>query len=191
MYAAAACTLLAFLPEAETVEIYVGNARVGRMDTGSGQIHFEGGLMRWDSFAPVRACAATVYLPGEDGLTPSPRFLPAAECSRPLALLEQVFSGEATVPRNLRAEEDILGLSVEEGEVRVNLAPSFRQKCSALSPSQERALVYAMVNTLCGLRDVRQARFYLDGQAAEVFVSEISFLSPLMYNEGLVAGNLQ
>ena len=194
MYAATACTLLALLPEAEGVEIHVGNARVGRMETGRYQVSFDDGTMRWEDFAPVRACQFTVYEPTPDGrLEAVPRYILAREGDNALSLLNQVFSGPQSweeglspiAPDDLKAESDILGLAMDGTEARVNLAPSFRRKCAELDEAQERCLVYAMVNTLCGLRNVRRVRFYVDGEPSDAFVSEISFLSPLMYNEGL------
>ena len=88
-------------------------------------------------------------------------------------------------PDTVSAEDDILGVSLSGREARVNLSSDFITKCAGLSAQSERNLIYAMVDTLCGIRDVSRVRFYVDGRVKETFLSEISLLSPLYYNEGM------
>ncbi len=193
MYACAACTLLAFLPEAETVEIFVGNARVGRIESPNEPLTFEDGAMRWEHFARIRSRAVTVYLAAGDRLAPVTRFMTGGAESNPLTRLSQVLSGPQlwetgafrVVPDTVSAEDDILGVALEGQEARVNLSREFIEKCSGLTPQGERNLIYAMVDTLCGIRGVTRVRFYIDGETSETFLSQISLLSPLYYNEGM------
>ncbi len=193
MYACAACTLLSFLPEAETVQIYVGNARVGRIESPNEPLTFEDGAMRWEHFARIRSRAVTVYLAAGDRLAPVTRLMTGGAESNPLTRLSQVLSGPQVwetgafrvAPDTVSAEDDILGVSLSGREARVNLSSDFITKCAGLSAQSERNLIYAMVDTLCGIRDVSRVRFYVDGRVKETFLSEISLLSPLYYNEGM------
>ena len=192
MYAATACTCLAFLGQVEGVRIYVSNAQVVRMEK---DLSFEDGVMRWSDFVSVRAQTASVYLSnGLGSLTAQTRFFIDGKACDPHTLLDMVMAGPAEWEKDVLGvapdplpEGWLLGVTLEGREARVNLSGRFQAACSQMSPAREREVVYAMVNTLCQLRGVDMVRFYVEGEAREVFVSEISFLSPLRENQVMVA----
>ena len=68
-----------------------------------------------------------------------------------------------------------------------HVSANFYRACQSLSAQDERCVVYAMVNTLCTLRDVRAVRFYVEGVAAETLAGNIYLRSPLRPNPGLIA----
>lgn len=191
MYAAAACTCLAFFGQAEGVEMYVSNAQVVRMDK---DLSFEDGIMHWQDLASLRAQTASVYLSnGLGSLTAQPRFFTDDNASDPSVLLEMVLSGPASWEKDIYGVSPdsmpsnwLLGVSLVGREARVNLSRRFQTACAKMTAAQERDLIYSMVNTLCQLRDVEMVRFYVEGRALEVFVNEISFLSPLRENQVMV-----
>ena len=56
-------------------------------------------------------------------------------------------------------------------------------------PTDERNLVYAIVNTLCQLESVSGVRFYIEGLSAETLAGNIYLRSVLLPNPGIIAGS--
>ena len=82
--------------------------------------------------------------------------------------------------------EDLLGVKVSDGIAQINLSASFYRACQSLGERDEHNLVYAMVNTLCELEEIRAVRFYVEGQAADTLGRSIYLKSPLLPNPGIV-----
>jgi spore germination protein GerM len=75
---------------------------------------------------------------------------------------------------------------IEEGIALVNLSGNFYRSCQQMNEQAERNLVYALVNTLCGLDPVRKVRFFIDGQSVDALVTAVSLRGALLPNPGIV-----
>ena len=188
-------TACSFLPEIDAVRIMVNGDPITICEMGDGIVSFPEGLMRRSDFASRVGSVASLYLVNQnDRLQLVRRAVSTRSAYSPRSLITKLFSyaggGGAVVrlpvPRSLYPE-DLLGISVSGGIARVNLSAGFYRACQSLSPEDERNLVYAMVNTLCQLEDIRAVRFYVEGLAADTLAGSIYLKSPLMPNPGIVA----
>jgi spore germination protein GerM len=93
---------------------------------------------------------------------------------------------EAVAPQGT-GKADIEGVRIEEGVALVNLSGNFYRSCQQMGEQAERNLVYALVNTLCGLDPVHKVRFFIDGQSVDALVTAISLRGSLLPNPGIVA----
>ena len=84
------------------------------------------------------------------------------------------------------AQEDILGVSVENRTAVVNLSGRFYSRCQSLTTQQERLLIYAMVNTLSELEHVGAVSFLVEGEQIESLSQNIYLRTALMPDPGLV-----
>jgi len=101
-------------------------------------------------------------------------------------LLDDVFSteeAEEVFPAGVYYD-DIPGVSLEDGIVSVNLSGNFYRQSQELDADRERAVVYSIVNTLCGLDGVTGVRFYIEGITAETLSGSIYLKSILLPNPG-------
>ena len=151
-------------------------------------------LIRRSDFSSRVGSVATLYLADAQGaLRPVKRPVSMRSALSPRRLLSELFyyAGDGAselrfpIPENIYPE-DVLGTQVSGKIARVNLSANFYRYCQALDPATERALVYAMVNTLCALETVSAVRFYVEGAAAETLAGNIYLKRPLMANPGIV-----
>ena len=84
------------------------------------------------------------------------------------------------------AQEDILGVIIENRTATVNLSGNFYARCQGLSPQQERLLVYAMVNTLSELDHIGAVSFLVEGEQVDSLAQNIYLKTALMPDPGLV-----
>ena len=189
-----ALTTCSFLPEIDAVRILVNGEPITICELGDTIVNFPDGLIRRDDFSGRIGSAVTLYLVDESGvLQPVKRAISTGSAYSPRSLLVKLFSysGEGRalrfpVSQNIYPE-DLLGVQVSEGIARINLSAGFYRSCQTLMPDDERNLIYAMVNTLCQLEDVRAVRFYVEGLAADTLAGDIYLKSLLMPNPGIVA----
>lgn len=188
-------TMTSFLPELDGVKLMVNGEPITMCAIGETILQFRDGLMRRRDFADRVGSVATLYLlDGADRLTGVERAVSMRSALSPKRLLTELFGYSGVegaayrlpIPVAVYAE-DLLGVQVVGGIARVNLSANFYRSCQTLSPRAERDLVYAMVNTLCALDDIRAVRFFVEGRAADTLAGSVYLRSPLMPNPGLVA----
>ena len=104
-----------------------------------------------------------------------------------MALLRLLLSEmhDSTMPGI--AGTDLLGVSVDAGVATVNLSALFYWACQELDGSTEAAIVYSMVNTLCGLPRIREVRFLVEGYVTESLGGNLYMKGTLFPNPGLIA----
>ena len=188
-------TMCSFLPELDAVRIMVNGEPITMCALGDAILQFPDGLMRRRDFAGRVGSVATLYLiDGGDQLTGVERAVSMRSALSPRSLLTELFSFAGVENRAFRLPvsdavhpEDLLGVQVVGGVARVNLSGNFYRSCQSLSPRAERDLVYAMVNTLCGLEGIRAARFYIEGRAADTLAGSVYLRSALLPKPGIIA----
>ena len=93
------------------------------------------------------------------------------------------------LPRGL-TDADVLAVAVEPERVLVNLSGAFAEALSGLSAQEERAAVYAMVNTLTEFAGTdgtpQRIAFFFDGVQRESLAGGIEMRGELMRNPGMV-----
>ncbi len=183
-------TCLSFMPEMDAVRVEINGTPIEISEDS----RFPDGLIRRDDFSGRIGSVATLYLACDDGmLTPVRRAVSKRSALSARSLLAELFryadseeSPRFPVPEPMY-EDDVLGVQITGHIARVDLSANFYRACQNLSEQDERSAVYAMVNTLCALRDVRAVRFFVEGVAAETLSGNIYLRSPLLPNPGIVA----
>lgn len=188
-------TLLGFVPGVEGLRISIGSrwlSGIAAQDTPDGEeIHFEQGLANRDAFSGYVGAPMTLYAMDEhtNGLMRMQRTAEQAEQNDPRARLaalmrlshESVFA----LPERISAQ-DILAVHVGEDLITVNLSEAFADALSKLEPDQERAAVYAMVNTLTEGMDASKVAFFFDGQQIGTLAGGLEMRGVFMRNPGMV-----
>lgn len=195
-YGALTCTLTGFIPALDGVQIYIGEGQLVRLDSPSGEVAFEDGVLTRAMFETAIGRTVTIYMTAENGsLRALTRSMAAEDVLSPRMTIAELFgepraweTGALRVVPDGLSIDDLLGVRIENGEAVLNFSARFYAGCQRLSEQQERNLVYALVNTLTERPDVNAVRFQFEGQAADRLVSSISLISPLLRNPGLIEG---
>lgn len=169
-------TLMGFVPGVEGLRVMIGGRTAADLTTRS---DFEGCVG-----APV-----TLYVMDGTGLLRVQRVLPQALAddarARLGALMELGEEDLFALPDGL-TQEDILAVHAGEETIAVNLSGRFRDALAALAPAQERAAVYAMVNTLT--EDTRASRvaFFFEGGQVQTLAGGLEMRGTFLRNPGMV-----
>ncbi len=194
-YGALALTLCRFVPEIDALRITVGGQPLASVQLGERVLAPVDGVVSPDDFDSLIARVAQVYLTDKETgkLRAVSRAMERSAALSPRVLVEQVLAGPLSYETNVTAvapqgtgKADIEGVRIEEGVALVNLSGNFYRSCQKMDEQAERNLVYAMVNTLCGLDPVHKVRFFIDGQSVDALVTSISLRGTLMPNPGIV-----
>ena len=196
IYGALTCTLTGFIPGLDGVQIYIGDGQLVRLESPSGEVAFEDGVLTRAMFETAIGRTVTIYMTAESGkLCAQTRAMAEADVLSPRMTIAELFgepcvweTGALRVVPDGLSIDDLLGVRIENGEAVLNFSERFYAGCQRLSEQQERNLVYALVNTLTERPDVKAVRFQIEGEAAEKLVSSISLISPLLRNPGLIEG---
>ena len=148
-----------------------------------GMIGFSDGLMRRRDFSGFLLAECALYFAGaEDGLKKIYRPVPFYEAYSARTLIEQLMLGpqpfdsqsglSAVLPQGLRPA-DLLGVAYEEQTMLVNFSANLPALCQGMEESAERALIYALTDTLCELPGVRRAALFIQGEQPETLAGGI------------------
>lgn len=190
---AVALTLLSFVPELDGVSFYAGESRIDGLELNGDALEMEDGVVTREALGSrVGSAVELCFGSAEgDGLTNVTRVLSPLVEHYPRMLLSMLMQGPqegesatSVIPRGATIE-DILGISLVDGTMVVNLSANFYRLCQPLDGNAERQLVYSIVNTLCGLQDVEAVQFFVAGERADVLSEAIYIRVPLMPNPGL------
>lgn len=169
-------TLMGFVPGVEGLRVMIGGRTAADLTTRS---DFEGCVG-----APV-----TLYVMDGTGLSRVQRVLLQAQADDARARLAALMALEEeelfALPDGL-TQEDILAVHAGEETIAVNLSGRFRDALAALAPAQERAAVYAMVNTLT--EDTRASRvaFFFEGGQVQTLAGGLEMRGTFLRNPGMV-----
>ena len=188
-------TMCSFLPELDAVRVMVNGDPVTMCERDKAMLTFPDGLIHRDDFSGCIGSSATLYLVnGEGTLEPVQRAVSMRSALSPRnTLIELIKAGKdggdalrLPLPEGIYSD-DLLGVQTSGGIARVNLSGNFYRCCQTLSPLEERSLIYAMVNTLCEMDNIRGVRFYVEGRAADTLAGGIYLKSVLLANPGIVS----
>lgn len=198
MMASIVLTLTTFMPNISGVSVRIGQEEVralvptGVLEGGGQEILFADGIMRRTDFSNFLLALSPLYFGnGEGGLTRVLRPLPYYQARHVRILFEQLLQGpeavesainlKGTLPAGIKSS-DLLGFTVENDTVLMNLSEDFLQHCQGLSPEEERQVIYSMVNTLAELRGIRRVRFYIAGHQPETLAGSLYLPGEFLFN---------
>lgn len=195
-------TLCTFMPNITGLTVYVGDERVDHLMLGAtAGLLFDDGVMRRGIFAPLLMDHCTLYLADSQGqsLFEFQRPIPYYQRTSPRALLLEIFKGPTAadsvqgllpvVKAGLLTDADILGMSINDETLVVNLSNAFIQAGENISAAQDRLLAYAMVNTLiCGEKEKRVS-FFVGGNTPTDFTGEIYWVGLFYPSFGVKQAN--
>ncbi len=180
-------TLMGFVPGVDGLQVEIGGERVTAPEGGE---PFAQGLAARGDYLSWTGAPATLYAPGaREGTLKSVRaVLPQASQRSPRARLAGLMALEGAqraLPQGV-TEADVLAVYVRGDNAAVDLSPAFAQALSALTPQQERAAVYAMVNTLTEDDGIREATFFFGGEQVEALAGGLEMRGSFARDPGMV-----
>lgn len=201
MMASITLTLTTFLPGVSGVSVEIGDEKItaltpGAILDGAGrEIHFENGVMKRADFSAFLLDNVSLCFKSGDALTAVERALPWRRARNLRAVLEALFSGpddaekaaglSSALPENIRAS-DLLGYTKEGDTVLINLSEQFLSSAASFSPSEERLMIYAVVNTLCIGQNARHVRFFVASKQPESFSGALYLPGEFLFNPGVM-----
>jgi len=187
-------TMCSFIPELDAVRLSIGGSVIDRLNI-RGQYHdFDGGLMHRNDFSMYPASICTLYFAGDSGkLAPVKRAISSERCSSAYTLLTQLVSGPSSadgvaasvMPAGMTAS-DILGVTVQSGTAIVNFTDNFYRLCQMMNETEERLLIYSIVNTLCDLPGISSVKILIEGDRIETLSGTIYLIDELLPNPGFI-----
>lgn len=187
-------TITGFVPDVDGLVIALGDGLLTRTERSGETVYFIDGRMDRQSYPDAVCTLCTVYLSSADGgLIRLMRPLPQQSSQFPRTRLNLLFEGPAAwesgalrVMPDGTGSDDILGIRISGSEAVVNFSSNFYRCCQALTPQQERALIYAVVNTLTEQPNVTAVRFQVEGEPIDYLVNSIFLRNVLMRNVGMI-----
>ncbi len=202
--AALTYTMTTFLPGIVGLDLWIGGEQVTGVTPeatyqGAGEpITFTGGVMRRSQCAIFLLSQCTLYFADDGGmLAATRRAIPWYETRSPRFLLEQLFLGsmhcdsvsplkDVTPPAVSGGDILAAALPARGGCLLINLASGFLNACRGMSPEKERAMVYAMVDTLTELDGVSEVCFFVDSEQADTFAGTIVMRGTFLRNVSII-----
>ena len=186
-------TLMGFVPGVEGIQISVGEYAVTGFDsdqTPTGEeVVFEHGLATREDFIGYVGAPVTVYTMAEEGLGRVQRVMEQSRAGDARAKLDMLIgmSDEAVsaLPDGL-TPEDVLAVHAGRNTIAVNLSAAFGDALRTLTPQQERAAVYAMVNTLTEGSEASNVEFFFEGEQVQTLAGELEMRGAFVRNPGMV-----
>ena len=205
MIASLVCTMTTFLPGIDGLEVRIGSEKIISLTpsgtyTGAGDtLLFQEGLLRRRDFTPFLLAHCVLYFANSQGkLTRVYRPIPYYEAHNARALIQQLMLGsqvfdsqinlQPVLPAGLR-DADLLGVSYENGTVLLNFSAQMQSLSKEMDGAQERRMIYALVNTLCEMQDVRKAAVYILGSQPETLAGEVYLPGDFLPNYNLIDEN--
>ena len=186
-------TLMGFVPGVEGLKVSIGEEQVTGLtpeQTPEGRaITFAQTLATRGDFAGYVGAPTTLYAMEGDGLARVQYVLHQEKAGDPrerlLGLVRLSQQGRFALPAGL-GEADILAVYEGRDAIAVNLSSSFRQALAALTPQQERAAVYAMVNTLTEDRPAAKVVFFFGGRQVQTLAGALEMRGAFLRTPGMV-----
>ncbi|MBQ7885587.1 MAG: GerMN domain-containing protein [Clostridia bacterium] len=186
-------TLMGFVPGVEGLKVSVGERDIEALlpqETPDGRgIEFEHSLATRSDFAGYVGAPAALYVMRENGLARVQRVMEQSRAGDMRARLEALMAmsdeGEFALPQGL-APEDVLAVHAGADVISVNLSAAFMRAMQALSPEEERAAVYAMVNTLTEGAQASRVEFFFEGEQVSALAGALEMRGAFVRNPGMV-----
>lgn len=185
-------TLMGFVPGVEGLQVSVGGEMVtalaAEQTPGGEELVFAQTLATRQDFARYVGTPCTLYAADGEKLERVTRVIGQERQSVPRQrLLAQMrLLQEGGMLSEGLGDGDILAVSVREEDTLVNLSGAFADALSSLTPQQERAVVYAMVNALTEGARQQSVRFFFDGEQRQTLAGSLEMRGSLVRNPGMV-----
>lgn len=190
-------TLMGFVPGVEGLLVRIGGEQVTALlaeETPDGRaVSFTQTLATRVDFSGYVGAPGVICVPEKDNgkLVKETCVFAQAQQSSPRArllaltgrLVEIGALGDGLTNR------DILAVSGDESRILVNLSEAYAQALSELTPAQERAAVYAMVNTLTEGASAERVAFFFEGEQVQTLAGELEMRGEFLRNPGMVVAN--
>ena len=187
-------TLMGFVPGVDGVIVYIGEEQVTALhaqDTpDERELVFDSGLATRESFAGYLGAQGVLYLPelelGKLDMVSCifPQALQYDARQRLYQLTQQLY--DTGLLMHALEEKEILAIGVQEDCMLVNLSDAYASAIAELSAQRERAVVYAMVNTLTQGADVECVAFFFEGEQRETLAGGLEMRGTFLRNPGMV-----
>jgi len=186
-------TLMGFVPGVEGVKVSLGTddvTKLSKEQTPDGrEIVFEHGLATRNDFSGYVGAPVLLYVMKNDGIAARQHVLGQEHAddvrARLGALMTLSDEHAFALPRGLDGD-DILSAYAGTDVILVNLSDDFRRAMEKLSPEQERAAVYAMVNTLTEGTEASQVQFFFEGAQVSTLAGALEMRGTFVRNPGMV-----
>ena len=190
-------TLMTFIPSVTAVKIQIGTEVLTQTTSLTGtEIRFTDGVLRRSAFESFLMDQAVIYMAKGDKMVAVRRNLPAGDTASPRVLLKEMMQGatqqeqnegiQSILPDGLR-EEDILGLSLQDDTLLINLSAHAASAIRLAGSEREQLACYGMVNTLCKSKNVRRVIFFFDGSSVNELAGSLDWGGAFFYCPGLIA----
>ncbi|MBQ8616739.1 MAG: GerMN domain-containing protein [Clostridia bacterium] len=182
-------TLMGFVPGVEGLKVSVGDRDIAALlekETPDGcEIEFEHGLATRNDFAGYVGTPVTLYAKHENGLAKMRQVVGHSRAGDGRARLEALMEHAGVLPEGLTAQ-DILAVHEGVDVIAVNLSAHFKTAMQSLTHEQERAAVYAMVNTLTEGKRASRVEFFFEGEQASALAGALEMRGAFVRNPGMV-----
>lgn len=202
MAAALTYTMTTFLPGIEGIEMRIGGERVASLTPsgtyfGAGDtLLFQDGLMRRRDFSSFLLAPCALYFAnGRGKLTRIYRPIPFYETQNARALVQQLMMGPQAfdsqtgltpvLPQGLR-DADLIGVSYENQTLVLNFSAQLRDLAADYDGAAEKRMLYALVNTLCEMQDVKKVALLILGEQPDTLVKEVYLPGDFLPNYNLI-----
>lgn len=184
-------TLMGFVPGVEGLQVSLGDRDVTSLEknqTPNGEkIDFEHGLATRNDFLGYVGAPVTLYAMGDQGLEAVQHVMKQEQTDDLRARLEALMQLEQRENAAQKlTQKDILAVYEYDDVIAVNLSGAFREAMEKLSHGQERAAVYAMVNTLTEGSSADAVEFFFEGEQVSLLAGELEMRGAFMRNPGMV-----
>ncbi len=188
-------TLTTFIPGVSVVQIMCGQTPMTSVYSQSlGTLRFADGMQRRSQYTGMLMEQVSVCMARGDHLVQVQRSIPCGDASDLRALMKLLCGGptaaeeragyQPVMPEGID-ETDLLGLSIVEDTLVINLSERFGQAIAQQSVN-EQLMCYAMVNTLCEAKGLRRACFYVTGDVMGTIGGDIYWGGEFMVNRSLI-----
>ncbi len=197
-------TMTTFLPGIVGLDVWIGETHVDSVtpeatyQAAGEPIVFADGIMRRAQFAFFLLSRCTLYFADGTGLLrATERAIPWYETRSPRFLLEQLILGSmhydsvtpltSVIPPDVSVGDILaVALPLRGNCLLVSLTPGFLNACAGMGPDQEKAMVYAMVNTLTELENVNEVCFFAGSGQADTFAGSIVMRGTFLRNINII-----
>lgn len=195
-------TLTTFLPGLDGVEMQIGDEKIAALTPSATYLNagetifFQDNLMQRKHFASFLLSHCTLYFSGpNEKLQAVSRPVPFYEACNPRAIIKQLMLGpqpfdsvsglSPALPEGLR-DADLLGVSLHNNTLLLNFSHQLLSLSQGMDSKKEQHMVYALVNTLAELRNVKKVRFFIMGKQPETFAGALFLPGDFLPNPALI-----
>ena len=185
-------TLMGFIPVIDGLRVSIGGRTVAGLtaeETPRGEaLAFSQALLTRADFSGYTGAPCVLYVPAAGGIKKTVCIVGQQLAGSPRERLSQLMRAGA-LSEGL-GDADVLAVAVEPGRVLVSLSGAFADALAALDAQDERAAVYAMVNTLTEFAGAdatpQRVAFFFDGAQWASLAGGVELRGELTRNPGMV-----